>query len=304
MTAVVDQPAVPVPAAGLAPATRGTVLCLVSAVGFGVGPLFAKAAYADGASVPTVLAARFAIAAVLLWALVAWRRPPMPGRRVLLGCAVLGAVGYAAQAGLYYGSLTRIDASLAALVVSVYPALVTLLAVVLHRRRPGNRQLVALACTGLGLLLLLGSGGLGAADTLGVLLVLGAAVGYAVYLTITAALPDGLDLMVLSAVLCTSAAVSLAAAGAATGTLRAPSHASSWGWIALLAVFSTVLAISTLLAGVRSLGAATAAIVSCAEPAVTVAATAVVYGEHLTAVQLAGGLMVLVSIAVLHLRKR
>jgi drug/metabolite transporter (DMT)-like permease len=297
MTAVAERPA-------LAPASsRGVLLCLVSAVGFGVGPLFAKAAYADGASVATVLAARFAMAAVVLWLVVAWRRPVLPGRRLLLVCALIGAIGYAGQAGLYYGSLTRIDASLAALVVSVYPALVAFVAVVVHRRFPDRRQAIALLCTGLGLVLLLGTGALGGSvDAVGVLLVLGAAAGYAVYLTITAALPTGLDLIVLSAVVCTSAAASLTAAGAATGTLHAPASAATWGWIALLALCSTVIAVCALLAGVRALGASTAAILSCAEPAVTVAATSVVYGETLTAPQFAGGAAVLAAVLVLRWR--
>lgn len=302
MTVVATRPARPLPAPT---ATRGTVLCLVAAVGFGVGPLFAKAAYAGGASVPTVLSARFAIAAALLWVLVAWRRPALPSRSALLGLAALGALGYAAQAGFYYGSLTRIDASLAALVVSVHPALVVVLAMVVLRRRPSRRQLAALACIGCGLLLLLGTGSLGGSvDALGVVLVCGAAVIYAGYLTIVGSLPVRLDLTLLSAIVCTSAAASLATAGAATGTLSAPASLSGWGWIVLLAVVSTVIPVGSLLAGVRSLGPPTAAIVSSLEPAVTVVSTVVVYGERLTLAQLAGGLVVLASVVVLHLRRR
>ncbi|WP_186316016.1 DMT family transporter [Catellatospora sichuanensis] len=284
---------------------RGTVLVLVSATGFGMSAVFAKQAYAAGFNVPTMLAGRFALAAVLLWAVVAWRRAPLPRGRALAVCVGLGAVGYALQAGFYFGALARIDASLTALLLYAYPALVTVLAIALRRERPDRRRLAALACSAAGMLLMLGAGGVGGSvATGGVLLALGAAVAYALYLTVSAGLPAGLDIFAVTAVVCTSAAVSLAAAGLATGSLHTPHQASGWVWIVLLAVISTVVPIAGMFVGVRDVGASAAAILSCAEPAVTVATTVLVYGERLSPVQAAGGLAVLASVAVLQLRRR
>lgn len=284
---------------------RGTLLCLVSAAGFGMSAVFAKQAYAAGFNVPTMLAGRFAIASVLLWALVAWRRPKLPTGRTLAACVGLGAVGYALQAGFYFGALARIDASLTALLLYAYPGLVTVLAITLRRERPDRRRVAALACSALGLLLMLGAGGVGGgAATGGVLLALGAAVAYALYLTVSDGLPRDLDLFVVTAIVCTSATASLAVFGAATGSLRAPADASGWWWVLLIAVCSTVIPIAGMFFGVRDVGASTAAILSCAEPAVTVASTALVYGERLSPLQAAGGLAVLASVAVLQLRRR
>ena len=56
------------------PDPRGVALCLASAVGFGAMAIFAKEAYAGGAGIPTLLAVRFTLAAVVLWALVLPRR--------------------------------------------------------------------------------------------------------------------------------------------------------------------------------------------------------------------------------------
>lgn len=69
-------------------------------------------------------------------------------------------------------------------------------------------------------------------------------------------------------------------------------------------MISTVIPVACLFAGVRAVGASTAAILSCAEPAVTVATTALVYGERLTPWQAIGGAAVLASVAVLQLRFR
>ncbi|NUT34016.1 MAG: DMT family transporter [Hamadaea sp.] len=283
----------------------GALLCLVSAVGFGFSAVFAKQSYAAGFGVPTMLAGRFAIAAALFWVVVAWRRPALPARRTLLTCVGLGGVGYALQAALYFGALARIDASLTGLLLYLYPALVTALAVLLRRERPDRRRLAALACSAVGLLLVLGAGdAIGSAAGVGVALAVGAALAYALYLTVADGLPSDLDLYLLSAVVCTSACVTMTAMAVATGSLTAPEQASGWLWVALLAIFSTVIPIAMLLAGIRLVGAPTAAILSCAEPAVTVISTSLLYGERLTAGQVVGGVVILAAVLVLQLRRR
>ena len=84
--------------------------------------VFAKKAYSHDVSVLTLLAVRFTLAAGAFWAIVAARRarsqssPSTPRSAVVAGIA-LGAVGYAAQSGGYFGALTRIDASLNALLI-------------------------------------------------------------------------------------------------------------------------------------------------------------------------------------------
>ena len=57
-------------------------------------------------------------------------------------------------------------------------------------------------------------------------------------------------------------------------------------------------------AGLRRTGPSTAAILSTFEPVVTAGLAALALGEFLTPVQLAGGLLVLSSVAVLQLRPR
>ena len=69
--------------------------------------LFAKEAYADGVSVTTLLALRFTLAAAAFWAIVA-AAPPAPATRpparVVLAGFAPRRLGYAAQAGGYFGA--------------------------------------------------------------------------------------------------------------------------------------------------------------------------------------------------------
>jgi drug/metabolite transporter (DMT)-like permease len=103
----------------------GALLCLASATAFGAMGIFGKLAYAEGATVGTLLAARFVLAAALLWVYAAGsrgiRRLRAVPRRDLALALGLGAVGYSAQAGSYFAALDRLDASLLSLLVYTFP---------------------------------------------------------------------------------------------------------------------------------------------------------------------------------------
>ena len=94
--------------------STGTLLCVGSAAGFGAMAVFGKLAYDNGATVGTLLAVRFALAAALFWALVfadgSVRDLRSLARRDIALALALGAFGYAAQAGCFFAALDRIDA--------------------------------------------------------------------------------------------------------------------------------------------------------------------------------------------------
>lgn len=279
--------------------SRGAILLIGSATCFGLSVVFAKEAYAVGVSVSALLTWRFVLAAVALWAVIAVRRPARPSRAALLVCLGLGMAGYAVQSGLYFTSLTVLDASVAALLLYCYPALVTVIAIATRRESPERRRLAALGCCAVGLLLLLGVGG--GATTItprGVLLAVGAAVTYALYITVADRLPSGTDLLWMSAVVCTGAATSLGAVTVARGaSLAVP--ADGWLWVTLLALISTVAGIVLFFAGLRHVGGPAAAILSCVEPVVSAVAGVLVYSERLGPGQLLGGACVLAAVVLL-----
>jgi drug/metabolite transporter (DMT)-like permease len=279
--------------------SRGVILLVGSATCFGLSVVFAKQAYAVGVSVSALLTWRFVLAAVALWAVVAVRRPARPSRAALLVCLGLGMVGYAVQSGLYFSALTVLDASVAALLLYCYPALVTVIAIATRRERPERRRLAALGCCAVGLLLLLGVGGGATAVTpRGVLLAVGAAVTYALYITVADRLPSRTDLLWMSAVVCSGAATSLGAVTVARGaSLGIP--AGGWLWVTLLALVSTVAGIVLFFAGLRHVGGPAAAILSCVEPVVSAVAGVLVYSERLGVGQLLGGAFVLAAVILL-----
>jgi drug/metabolite transporter (DMT)-like permease len=265
--------------------------------------IFAKEAYGDGVTVVTLLTLRFLLAAALFWIIVAVRGARLPSRRVLLTSLALGAAGYAAQSGLYFGALTRIDASLTSLLLYLYPVLVFVGALALGREHASPRRIAALGLATAGTALVLLGGSVGVLDGLGVAMALGAAVVYATYILVADRVVARVDPFMLSALICTGAAGSLFAAGLGSGSLDLGFAAAGWGWVAALACGSTVLGISAFFLGLRDVGPATASIVSTAEPAVTVGLATAIYSEALGAGQLVGGALVLTAVILLQLRR-
>jgi len=126
----------------------GVALVVVSAFGFGSGALFAKPVYAAGADWHVLSAWRFGLGAVLAWAWLAlvpgrWAGLRRTSRRVVLASLALGVL-YTGNSATYFAGLETVPASLAALIVYIYPVLVAVLALRFGRRLEGRRAWGAL----------------------------------------------------------------------------------------------------------------------------------------------------------------
>lgn len=282
----------------------GALLCLASAVAFGAMGIFGKLAYEHGATVGTLLAVRFVLAAALFWGLVlatgAGRHLRALPRRDIGLALGLGAVGYSAQAGAYFVALTRLDASLLSLLLYTFPAMVTVAAIALGRERGSRRKTGALVLASGGLVFVLAGAGAGALDPLGVLLGIAAAFVYTTYILTSSGVAARVGPLLLSALVCTGAATTLTIATAATGDLHPGDlTATGFGWVTAIAVISTVGAVSLFFAGLNRVGPTTASILSTAEPVTTVVLAFLAFGESLSPVQLAGGALVVGAVFVL-----
>ncbi len=284
--------------------SSATFLCLASGAAFGTMAIFGKLAYDGGASVGTLLVARFVLAAAMFWILAlasgdARQLRGLGARDIGLGLA-LGACGYAIQAACYFAALERIDASLLALLVYTFPGMVAVAAVALGRERISARRGAALGLASGGTMLVVAGAGAGALDSLGVALGLGAAVVYSTYILVSDGIARRVPPLLLSALVCTGAAVTLASGSALMGELR-PAEVSAGGWASLagLALVATVAAISLFFAGLRRAGPTKASILATVEPLVTVVLAFIAFGETLGWVQVLGGALVLGGVVVL-----
>jgi drug/metabolite transporter (DMT)-like permease len=290
----------------------GVGLVLVSAASFGSGALFAKPVYAAGVEWPTLLAWRFLIGAGLSWAwlaLSAGRRAGLrrlPRRRVAiaLGLGVL----YLGNSGTYYAGLETVSASLAALIVFIYPAIVAVLSLRVGHRLVGRRPWIALAMALAGTALALGGIPAGAVPPVsGLIQVVASPIIYAVWIVLSARLSgersdrvggeadDGADTAAATALMMVATAIGFWGLVAATGRPSLPGDVPSAAWPGILGigVVSTFVAIQTFYAGTKRIGAAQASLISTFEPVWTISLAALLLGEALGPLQLVGGALVI-----------
>src|SRR6478752_2026254 len=210
----------------------GPLLCLLSAAGFGAMAVFGKLAYDAGVEVEELLLLRFAMAAPLLLAVAAATGAlrGLPRRSVLAGLG-MGAIGYATQSGLYFGALERMDASLLALILYVYPALVLIGAVALGRERASVRRVAALLMTLTGTALVLVGAASGSLDGLGTVMGFAAALTYTVYILVGHRIGAGVSPVALSAFVCLGATCTYALAYVRHGGPRLAFGVAGWVWV-------------------------------------------------------------------------
>ncbi|MBK7424953.1 MAG: EamA family transporter [Propionivibrio sp.] len=178
----------------------------------------------------------------------------------------------------------------------LYPIIVTLLSALLSGRSLSHRRLLAVlaALAGTGLAV----GGSLAGSLPGIILGIGAALIYSIYILVGERVTKAEGAIA-------SGTVVMLSGGLVYGLLvlwRGPSWpASSGGWVAVgsIALLSTVLAIVGFFAAMRRLGAADAATFSTLEPIVTVVLAALFLSEGIGAWQAVGGALILSAVIVL-----
>lgn len=282
----------------------GLALIVVSAAAFGALAIFARLAYAAGADPLTVLLLRFALAGGVMLALMAARRSPFPRGRTLLGLILMGALGYVGQSLSYFTALTLASAGLVALLLYLYPAIVTLLAALFLRERLTPVRLAALLVALAGTALTIGPALTDAtAQPLGIILGVAAALIYSVYILVGSRITPRAGSIPSSTVIILAAAAVYGGVVAWRGPTF-PATLDGWAAIAGIALISTVLAIITFFAGLARVGPTAASTLSTFEPIVTVALAALVLGDTITPIQMAGGVLILLAAIVLALAVR
>lgn len=275
---------------------------IMSAACYGFMAIFVKFAYAGQANLPTVLSGRFVMASLFLWILVAVRRQAVRITfREMGSLLLLSLMGYGLASTFYLGALLFIPASVASMVLFIYPVIVTLFETVCYRYPLSLKKAAALALSTGGLVLVLGnlSGGVGMR---GVILALGAALSYAAHLLYGKKVVAKHSPLVATAYVISFAAIGFTVYGFASGGIKIYLPAETWLWILAVAIISTCMGILFIYAGLRRLEAGKASIISTLEVVVTVSFSALLLGESLSALQAAGGIMILAGIIIVRLQ--
>ncbi len=275
----------------------GTLLVLVSAVSFGLMPIFARYAYAAGVGVGELLFLRFLFASIVMAIFLGltgkFVRPDVGKVLFLLG---LGGIGYFLQATFYFTSLTYIPVSLLALILYSYPAFVTVGSISLGWERLSRRILTSLVLALIGVVLVANAGV--SFKTIGILMAVGAAITYSVYILAGSRALKGMSGEAAILYVMVGATISFALSDLVTGNLQFVWQPEGWAWIVLITIICTCVAATTFFQGLRFVGPARSSILSVMEPLTAIIVASILFGELLNLQQWIGGLFIVVAVLV------
>jgi drug/metabolite transporter (DMT)-like permease len=299
-------------------AAIGIALTVISAFAFGSGALFAKPVYAEGVGWHVLMAWRFLIGAGLAWAWLLVRGRSRAGlrrmRRRDLAVAIGLGILYTGNSATYFAGLETVSASLAALIVYVYPALVAVITLQVGRPLQGRRAWGALALALAGVALAVGNIDAATAPPLeGLVLIAASPVIYSVWIVLSARLSgEGrsgvgadagagvVDPLAAGVVMLTATAVTYGVSAVTLGRPVFPAQIPSGAWVGLagVGIVSTFIAVQAFYAGAHRIGAARASIVSTVEPIWTIVLASLLFRESLGLLQLVGGAMILAGVVI------
>lgn len=273
----------------------GGLFVAVAVVLFGGVVVVGKIAARQGLPITSMLAVRFSIAAVALAVVLSIARRPLraapgEGRRLLL----LGAVGYAVESALFFHALARGTAAAVSLLFYTYPVWVAALSAALGRGRPGWLLAGALTTAVAGASVVVASSGGVDITGAGILLALGAAATFSLYLLGAEAWTAGTSSLVSALWVSGAAAAALGGASAVGDRGRLPVGPVEWWGVTGMGLL-TAAAFFLLFLGLRRLGAVRTSIVATLEPVATALLALGVLHEPLRPGVVGGGLLILVG---------
>ena len=270
----------------------GIGLGVAAAAAFGTLAISAKFGYRSGADPMPLLAARFAIASVLLAAYHVVTRKKLRLDRSTLRLGAAGGLLYGFEATLFFMALERAPAGVVGLVFYSYPLWTMLLGFATKLEPVRVRPIVALVIGSVGVALVFS---LPSTDLDGPLFALGAAVAVAVYMIAMQALLA--DTPPAAAAMWTSvgATVALVAVSVVTGQslpVKAIPSAIALG-------LASATAFVAIYAAIARIGSARSAIAAMLEPVTTLILAAVLLDEEITVRIVIGAVLVLSTLPIL-----
>ena len=275
---------------------RGLRNTVLASFFLGWAPILGKMAYAQGVTPFTVATVRTLVAVALLWLGYGlfWRGWLRIGWRELAGCVAIGAVNGVGSL-FYYSGLSRLDASLASFLNTLY-----LLWVVIFLTASGQPvRWLTLARMGLamgGVYLLTGAGA-GEPDWLGAMLMVASAATYGWHLVLGQWVLADVSSRTATPYILTAMAATVGIARMVQGGAIEVIPPAGWRAIFALGV-TTALSRVLMFAGLQRLGGIEAALVSLLELLISLGLAFLLLGERLTLLQWIGGGVLVLSILI------
>lgn len=267
---------------------RGVRNTALSSFFLGWAPILGKMAYGLGITPFSLAAFRTLVAVLLLWAwylLVRRQWLTWLGWKELVGCVAIGAVNGIGSL-LYYSGLSRLDASLASFLNTLYILWVVLF--LAASGQPVGRLTLIRMALAIGGVYLLTGGGKGEPNWLGAMLMVASAATFGWHLVMGQWLLADVPSQAATPYILTAMAATVGLARFLQGRPVEVIPAAGWGVIFALGA-TTAISRLLMFAGLRRLGGIETALISLLELLVSLGLAFLLLGERMSFFQWVGG---------------
>lgn len=242
---------------------------------------------------------RYLIAAGILLILLLRQRQLIIARKDAIRLMLTGGLAQSTITFLSLHALNYLPVGPLAFLFYTYPAWVALISAVTGRESLTLARVIALAIAMSGIVVMVGLPSSGSLNRFGVLLALGIALLYAVYLPILHRVQEGIPALVSSFYLIIGVFAAFFIASITTGEVQIPQTVPLWGYVILLGLWSTVIAFASLVGGLRVLGPVRTSIVATIEPFFTAVLGLLLLGQSVTRNTAMGGMLIALAVLII-----
>jgi len=258
---------------------------IITGITYGLNPLFGMPLMQNGAAIESILFFRYSIAVLILGVIlllnkrcfkISWKQAEI--------LFILGLL-YTASSIFLFEAYNYIPSGLATTLIFLYPVLVALIMVFLHVV-PSWQVWLAIAATFLGVIIMTQSDSMQEINLIGVLLSLGSALVYALFIIIinrSKTISSISNSLLTFYALLVGATIFLGKVFISGGGLTVGIE-STQDWLNLigLAILPTIVSTATLAIATRNIGATKASVLGVFEPITAILVGTLVFGEALT----------------------
>ncbi|MDE5646699.1 MAG: DMT family transporter [Muribaculaceae bacterium] len=286
-------------------AGRGYLLAAIASCTYGLNPLFAVPLYDIGLNVNSVLFYRYTAAAVVLAIVMLLSKMSFRLHRREVVPLVFAGILFAVSSLFLFYSYKFMDVGIASTILYVTPFFVAaIMAVFFHQRIPiVGIVCIAVAMIGIGMLSIKADSTI--QNPVGIVCVIGSSLTYAIYMIIiNRTCLNGMGIVPLTFY---SIVVGVAVFAVFMDFFRdlapLPMTYTAIYNVAGLAIFPTVVSILTMTVAIQDIGPVPTSILEALEPVTALMIGCLIFGESLTALNMAGVAVVLSAVTLFVLSK-
>ena len=258
---------------------------IITGITYGLNPLFGMPLMNNGAAIESILFFRYAFAVVILGAFLWLTKQSFKITAKQAGVLLILGLLYTSSSICLFEAYNYIASGLATTLIFLYPVLVAIIMVFLHVV-PSWPVWLAIAATFGGVLVMTQGSSGEAIDPIGVMLSLGSALVYALFIVIinrSKAIAKISNTLLTFYALMVGAMVFLGMILLSDTTITAGIEGGS-AWLNLvgLALLPTIVSTATLAIATRNIGATKASVLGVFEPITAILVGTLMFGEPLT----------------------